>query len=148
MALRGNKKGMLSTMDAMLFLSIMIVVCAGFFAYGIKTQDEETMAKTVATDFLSVRLLSSDVYPTEDGQVFPVADLVAAQMLSGKGSALAFAESALRGMVPVDVHYKAVFKINGRTASVGDGKGTPSSEYACVQEIAGKGQIEFSLALF
>ncbi|NLL94953.1 MAG: hypothetical protein GX224_04285 [Thermoplasmatales archaeon] len=149
MALRKDRRGVLSAMDAMAFLAIMIVVCAGFFAHGhLREGAKEPLAKAVAEDFLSVELLSSDVYPTEDSQAFPIADLIAVNLVTGRGDALDYAETVLDGMVPRGTRYGAVFEYGSARAAIGETSGMPSSEYSCEKEVAGGGLLKVTLRLY
>ena len=78
MALIRNRKGMLSSLDAMIFLSVMVLVSAGLFAYASFEDPETITSKDVADSFFSAELRASDLYPTEDDQTAPICDILAA----------------------------------------------------------------------
>ena len=101
MDLSGNKKGMIAVMDTLIFLIIMSMVVVGIFSHNMTQETEQPLAKTINDDFFSIRLKASDIYPTDDGQTYPIADLIAADLNSGlHGNTERYIKNAMDTMVP------------------------------------------------
>ncbi|MFA7044420.1 MAG: hypothetical protein WC186_08745, partial [Bacteroidales bacterium] len=101
MDLNKNKKGMIAIVDALIFLTIMSTVVIGMFSYVVVQETEQPLAKTINDDFFSIKLKASDIYPTDDDQTYPIADLIAADLNSGSyGNAEQYVKNAIDMMVP------------------------------------------------
>ena len=132
MALIRNRKGMLSSLDAMIFLSVMVLVSAGLFAYASLT------SKDVADSFFSAELRASDLYPTEDDQTAPICDILAACINSGNlTKAKEYTEKVMRDLIPRHSSFLVEMEFNGKVLTAGAAGSGVSSYYETEYATAG-----------
>lgn len=138
MVLRKDRKGMLATVDAMIFLTLLSVVATGMFSYISSEEAEQPLARSVSDDFFAIRLKASDVFSTDDSQIFPVADLIAANMNSGNSdTAQVFIHDTISEMVPPMYGYVFTITYNGMTLMSSRDGFSETSSYVTSIEING-----------
>ncbi|MDD3128650.1 MAG: hypothetical protein PHW16_05290 [Candidatus Methanomethylophilaceae archaeon] len=138
MALIRNRKGMLSSLDAMIFLSVMVLVSAGLFAYASFEDPETITSKDVADSFFSAELRASDLYPTEDDQTAPICDILAACINSGNlTKAKEYTEKVMRDLIPRHSSFLVEMEFNGKVLTAGAAGSGVSSYYETEYATAG-----------
>lgn len=138
MALIRNRKGMLSSIDAMVFLSVMVLVSAGLFAYSSFEEPDAVTSRDVAERFFAAELRASDLYPTEDTHTVPVCDLMAACINTGcTEKAERYTERIIRDLIPGHMSFFTEMEFNSKLMTVGDSSGRVSSYYETEYQTAG-----------
>ena len=138
MALIRNRGGMLSSLDAMVFLSVMILVSAGLFAYASFEEPETMTSKEVTESFFAAELRVSDLYPTTDAHTAPVSDLMAACINSGNVTkAKEYTEKVMRDLIPGYRSFFVEMEFGGMIMTAGEGGGRVSSYYETEYSTAG-----------
>ncbi|MFA6709997.1 MAG: hypothetical protein WCR83_01560 [Candidatus Methanomethylophilaceae archaeon] len=149
MDLSGDSKGMVAVMDTLIFLVIMSMVVIGIFSYTVIQETEQPLAKTINDDFFSIRLKASDIFPTDDCQTYPIADLVAADLNSGlHGNAEKYVKGTMDSMVPEIYGYTFTLTYGENTMSVSRGGGDMTSCFSTVIQIDGGGNLSADLTIF
>ena len=82
-----NRKGMISIIDAVIFISLLSVIAAMLFAFPHSDGGNNPMAGEIAEQFLSMELMASDVLDTDDSKTYPISMLIAAEINSGNTDA-------------------------------------------------------------
>jgi hypothetical protein len=138
MALIRNRKGMLSSLDAMVFLSVMVLVSAGLFAYASFEEPETITSKDVTESFFSAELRASDLYPTDDNHSVPICDILAACINSGNlTKAKEYTEKVMRDLIPRHNSFLVEMEFGGKILTVGGGGCQVSSYYEAEYATAG-----------
>lgn len=149
MDLSGDRKGMVAVMDTLIFLVIMSMVVIGIFSYTVTQEAEQPLAKTINDDFFSIRLKACDIYPTDDCQTYPIAELVAADLNSGlHGNAERYVKSTMDSMVPEMYGYTFTLKYGDNTMSVSREGGDMTSCFSALIPIDGGGNLSADLTIF
>ena len=138
MALIRSREGMLSSIDAMVFLSVMVLVSAGLFAYSSFEEPDSVTSKDVTESFFAAELSDSDLYTTEDAHTVPVCDLLAACINTGNvEKAMLYTERVMRDLIPKHHSFFTEMEFNGRLMTVGESGGRISSCYETEYQTAG-----------
>lgn len=147
--LRRNRKGFVAIMDAMIFLTILSIVSVSVFSYASNIDEDQPLAKTVCDDLFTIKLMASDVYPTEDSQTFPIADLIAADLNTDRiGDSMDYVRDSLEGLIPPMHGYVLKLSYNGNSYELSRmGEDSESSEYGTFIEVAGGGLLEVELTI-
>jgi hypothetical protein len=135
-------------MDAMIFLTVMSIVSIGLCAYALQEEGGETLARSACDDAMGIELRASDVLPIKDTQVFPVADLVAADLnTGGHGLTQSYMKSVLDGLISQPHGYCMTFDYNGHRMQIGRGGGETTSTYDAAYDVNGGGKLYVSLTV-
>ena len=149
MDLNKNKKGMIAIVDALIFLTIMSTVVIGMFSYVVVQETEQPLAKTINDDFFSIKLKASDIYPTDDDQTYPIADLIAADLNSGSyGNAEQYVKNAIDVMIPQMYGYLFTLTYKEHTMSVSREGNVMTSCYSTAILVNGGNELFADLTLF
>ena len=139
-----RKKGMISLMDAMIFITILSIAASAIFVYAPNDSHEEN-AKDIHHDIFETKLKVSDVFDIQDTRVMPLSDLLAAHLTSGEGNIEDYIYKVLDAKIIGK--FRFICTSSGKTMILGDGNGVPSSSYAQTMDTP-YGKLETSLELF
>ena len=142
-----SKKGMLSTVDAVIFVTILALVAACMVAVPEEPEDGPD-ASELCSDLFDVRLRSSCVLPGSGDAVYSMKDLTAIALSSGETDFLEdYVERAVRGSLParygysVDVVYGDVEKMFGSAA------GSSVSSFSTVYDVLGETDLSVTFTV-
>ena len=114
-----NRKGMISIMDAVIFISLISVVAAMLFAFPHSDEYNRPTAGEVTEQFLSVELKASDVLDTDDSKTYPISMLIAAEINSGDTDAAAkMVKDVFDRIVPSGHGYTVEMEYEGKKIMV------------------------------
>jgi len=142
-----NRRGMAAVTDAVMFMTVMMLVTAGLFAAG-QDRARDVSAEDVCDDLLSVTLGLDDVYDTDDGSPVRLHDAVAGYLRTGQGRALERAEEAAGALVPSGRAFLLSFEYKGAYAHVGEEGGTPASGFSGSVTVTGGGRLSYTLWIY
>ena len=143
-----RKKGMASLIDAFMFITVITLITAGMFAYSSLSADKEPEAKALHDAFLSIELRTDDLFEGTGTQMVRMCDLLAADIMTGNGSARGYAEDVLACIIPPIYGYEFTFEYEGRTMTIGNGGNVITSRYSTETVILGGKVMRTSLSLY
>jgi len=150
MVLRDDRKGVVSIVDAMIFVTLIAVVSMCLFSFFVSEHQEEPMAKTVCDDLISVELKASDVFDTEDSDVYRISDLIATGMVSGRTDRVeSYVSQTLDGLIPKMHGYELTISYDGKTMTFArEGGQEMTSEYSVDTDIVNGKTMGYYLKIF
>ncbi|MCL2608163.1 MAG: hypothetical protein FWD92_06400 [Methanomassiliicoccaceae archaeon] len=143
-----GRKGMISIVDASVFIVIIGLIAAGMFAYSSAAIEKEPLAKEMYDAFFAIELHSSDLFDDPDTRNVRICDLMAAYMTTGEGSVKEYAEDILRSIIPPVYGYLFVFEYGGSVMTIGNGGNVLSSSYHGEKRIINGNTMRASLSLY
>jgi len=146
--MKRNGKGMISIVDASVFLAVIGLIAAGMFAYSAAADDKEPLAKDLYDTFFAIELQSSDLFDDPDTRTVRMCDLIAAYMVTGEGKVMEYVDSVLRSMIPPIYGYLLVFEYDGRVIMAGEGGNGLSSRYHGEMTIMNGNTMRATLSLY
>lgn len=145
--MKNNRKGIISLMDAMIFLTLLSIVSVAMFSFLSPETQDEPMAKTICEDFLSIRLKASDVFETEDSDVYSISEIIAADLIAGGSEKVYnFVKDSMDDLVPATYGYKMSFEFEGKTMILSK-MGCGGNESAYEKEISIRGAESLFIAI-
>lgn len=150
MALRDDRKGMISLMDAMIFVTLMALVSASLFTMYCIDDSDEPDAKDICDEFISIRLKASDVFDTEDSEVYDISTLIASHMASDTEDEVEeYIENVIDDLVPKTYGFR--FEINVGDESIicqRESTGELISEYRTTIRTIADVEIDYRLSIY
>jgi len=143
-----NKKAMAAVMDAFIFMTVIGLIAAGMFVLSGTDDGKRTKAKEYYDCFFAIELRTNDVFDVLDTQCVMMCDLVAAYMVTDEGLVKDYAERTLSEIIPPIYSYRLVIEYDNVTLIIGDGNGTPISQYSSNMEIISGKTMFASLSLY
>lgn len=114
-----NRMGMISIMDAVIFIALITVIAAMLFAFPHSDDDNGPLAGEITKQFLSIELKASDVLDTEDSKTYPISMLIAAEINSGDiDDATAMVKDVFDRIVPSGHGFVAELEYDGKKIRV------------------------------
>ena len=115
-----NDRGMISIVDALIFISVLTVAATMLFAaMDHHSGTDDPMAGDIVDEFLSVELRSCDVFDTKDTVTYPSGVLLAAMVNSEDPHTEGFVRTMLDSMVPNVYGYDVTIGYGERTMGTG-----------------------------
>ena len=150
MGLRGNRKGVIAMMDALIFIVLISVAATWLFVFDDDLNNEEPMAKTISDDLFSVEVRTCDLMYLGDTKVLPLRTLVAATMSDGRTDRTeSFISSSLNGLIPAYCGYDLTLEYRDHTLHFQRMSERPlSSEYITQYDIEGTGTLEICMRIY
>ena len=144
----GNRKGMLSTLDAVIFVTILAVVAAGLVSVP-EIDDPTPDASEICGDLFEVRLQSSCILPDSGDSVYLMTDLTAIALASGETVFLEdYIERAVSGTLSGRYGYTLTAECGGAECCFGDGRGRTVSSFTAVYDVIGDTDLSVTLTIF
>ena len=150
MGLRGNRKGTIAVIDAMVFIVLLSMAATWLFVYTNMSENEEPMAKTISDDIFAVEVRTCDLMDLEDTKVLPIETLIAATMNTGDYDRTErFLSVTLEQLIPGVYGYEFIIEYNGRSMHFERQSGRElGSEYAQDHIIDGAGTLHSVLRIY
>lgn len=143
-----NRKGMISIIDAIIFVSILSMVSVAMFSLAdTDAHTENQMAGDIVDTFLSMELRSCDVMGTDDTATYPISILLASLINSDDPYALEFVEGIFDGMIQEPYGYELMIEYDGRTIETGTLLNDISSKYRTSVPIVNDKCLTISLSI-
>lgn len=148
--MRDDRKGFVSIVDAMIFVTLIAVVSMCLFSMFITEYQEEPMANSVCDGLISIELKSSDVFDTEDSDVYHISDLIASGLSSGKTAKLqSYISKTVDGMIPGMHGYSLTVTYRDKAMSFErDGGSQLTSEYSTDVNILNGSTVRYELKIY
>jgi len=143
-----NGKGMVSIVDASVFMVVIGLIAAGMFAYSSHVVEKEPLAKELYDSFFVIELQSGDLFDDPDTRTVRMCDLIAAYMVTGKGTVKEYVDDVLRSIIPPIYDYLFVFEYDGFVMITGDGGRVLSSRYQGEMTIISGNTMRATLSLY
>ena len=124
-----NRRGMVATLDAMIFVTVLAIVSMTLFTVGAHDDDKGPDASGIC-DSISHITLSSEVVAEGSGdRPMNVWDISAVAIASGdEGFVSEYLEGVLRDILSDRYGYVMTIECRGTAITFGEGKGSPVSE--------------------
>ena len=140
-------KGMVSMMDAMLFITVLGIAASVIFVH-IPHEPQGTSAKEVHDELFRTEMKVSDVFDVADTRIMPLQDLLAAYLTSGNGNISEYIRDVLekktgRPFIFVSSCGDGTLKIDTTASDAG----VPQSFHSAVMETP-YGMMDVSLSVF
>jgi|GEM_PF-2414924 len=143
-----NRKGMVSMMDAMMFIAVLGVAASVIFVH-VSVEPPETSAQDIHNDLFRTELKVSDVFEIEDTRIMPLADILGAHLTSGSGNISEYLRKVLE--MNVDRAFRFICTCGGGALIIDttDAQNTvaPRSSYSGIIETP-YGPLNTSLEIF
>lgn len=142
-----GRKGMLSTLDAVIFVTILAVVASCMI--GMPEQEDTTPdAAVICEDLFDVRLQSSCVLPDSGDTVYGFADLTAMAISSGETDFLEdYIERAMDGCLSDMYGYSLTVKYGSVGQTFEKGPDRTVSAYRTTMDVMGDADLSVSLRI-
>lgn len=129
MRLRKDRKGITGVMDAMIFITIMMIVFAGMYTINTDHDDDLGLdASDISEQILSSKFSLCDITDSEDTVLVSAPDLFAASVISGDQLTIEYLTDLLDAASGLPGSYKMTLTYKDHTMTVGNGDGTPVSK--------------------
>ena len=110
-----NRSGMISMIDAVIFIAILSVASVMLFTFIHEEPCIDPMAGDVTDRFLSIELMPCDVMDSDDTVIRPLPILLAALINSGDPAAERISKDVLDEMVPEPYGYVMTMTYDRKT---------------------------------
>ncbi len=139
-----NRRGLVSLVDAMLFLLILSVALTVPLHLDAGGGPVDADPSTMLDDLCGVRMRMSDLYPGGDGSLLPLTDMLAMDVFVGTDPALSYTGSyldALTGASP----YRLTLEYGGLSVVIGDDVPEPVSGASVEVPVTAGGRLCMTL---
>ena len=114
-----NRCGMISLVDAMVFVSVISIVAVAIFSLSGHPETEDgPLAGDVVDTFLSVELKACDVMDTDDTAIYPISILISSMINSDDPHTYKLLKELFDGMIPEPYGYELTMTYGDHTTYV------------------------------
>jgi hypothetical protein len=138
---------MTAMVDAMIFIVIIGLAVTAMFSFS-GNEPAVNDASSITENIFSAKLRVCDLIDSEESGLAGVPDMVAVFILSGEGTVIDYIRNILDSLMNRDGSYLMEIEYNGRTVSVGAGRGEPVSSSVKEFTVTYGGSIRTSLTLY
>ena len=139
-----KRKGMVSMMDAMLFIAVLGIAVSVIFVH-IPAERSEISAKEVHDNLFRTELRVSDVFDIDDDRVMPLQDLIVVYFLSEQGKIIEFILNVLNHTISGGFLF--VCRYSENILKIGSDGDIPGSSYSGIMKTP-FGTLETSLYIW
>ncbi len=116
--------------DAMIFIVVMGLVVAGISIYDMPDETaERNIASEVTHELFEANLKLSDILDTDDDSLATLPDVLAASLGSFDRESFDYIEIVMDSLMNRPGSYTIELEYEGKSATIGEGVGTPQSEH-------------------
>lgn len=149
MVLRNDGKGMISLVDAMIFVTLLSIVSVSLFSFYASEYQEEPMAKNICNEIISIDLRASDVFETTDSDTYSISDLIASGINSDRTEKIeSYIENSIDELIPINDGYRLTITYGDRTMEFEREMGSiVDSEYSTDVDIINGTKMNYRLVI-
>ena len=145
--MRLKNNGMTAMIDAMIFIVIMGLAVTAVFALD-NAENGAYDASSISEGIFTAKMRTNDLIDAEDSALVGIPDLVAVYILTGRGEVMDYIKDILDSVSNREGSYLMTIEYQGRTVSVGTGKGEPLSSSVKEFTVTYGGAIRTSLSMY
>ncbi|MBQ8179532.1 MAG: hypothetical protein IJ026_03685 [Candidatus Methanomethylophilaceae archaeon] len=144
--MRVNRRGLVSLVDAMLFLLIVSLALSVPLYLDAGGDPVDADPSTMLDDLCGARMRMSDLYPGGDGSLLPLTDMLAMDVVTGTDAALSYAGSYLDEVTGVSP-YRLTLGYGDLSVVIGDEVPEPVSGASAEVPVTAGGRLRMTLVI-